>query len=211
MEREDKFILRWAKRYRATQELGGKCSKCGEDDIFVLDFHHTNPEEKEYGISKVSAHIEWSKLKKELDKCILLCRNCHSKHHIVETEKKFFENFGKIKEKAKIVDKISKPKLDDEFIYSLLKKKCSLNEISKVLKKDVSTIRDIAIRLEEIHKEKLFLRREEYNNKKEKITDSEIIKMCKKGIEVVEICKKFKISKSTLYPRIKKLKEKQLI
>lgn len=55
---------------------GGKCEKCGYDKcIAALEFHHINPLEKEYQVSKVSNSFE--KLKKEADKCQLLCANCH--------------------------------------------------------------------------------------------------------------------------------------
>ena len=53
--KKDKFILRWAKRYRAVQEMGGKCSYCEESNIFLLDFHHLDPSKKEFGISQASS------------------------------------------------------------------------------------------------------------------------------------------------------------
>lgn len=40
-----------------------------------LTFHHVNPLKKEFDISGKS--ISWERLKKELDKCVLVCRNCH--------------------------------------------------------------------------------------------------------------------------------------
>lgn len=62
---------------------GGKCQKCGYDKCqAALDFHHRNPKEKDfslckkYGCRKISDRI-----KKELDKCDLLCSNCHREEH----------------------------------------------------------------------------------------------------------------------------------
>ena len=60
---------------------GGKCSKCGYDKcIRALEFHHLNPEEKDFGISKILTR-SISSLKEEADKCILLCSNCHAEEH----------------------------------------------------------------------------------------------------------------------------------
>lgn len=203
--REDKFILRWAKRYRAVQELGGKCIRCGETNIFKLDFHHKDPKEKDFGISQLSQHATWDTLKNEIDKCILLCRNCHTEFHMEETEKKYNDNFEKIVEKSKEVHIIFRQKLDDERIYEMLKKGFSLNFISQSLKKDVSTIRDVAIRLEVLHNEKLFKRIEEYNDTKQKISNDVLLKLYNEGKSVKDIALMYNMNKSTLFPRIKKL------
>lgn len=63
------------------QYAGGKCQYCGYDKCFrALEFHHTNPEEKDFGLSKnLTKNI--SSLKEEVDKCILLCSNCHAEEH----------------------------------------------------------------------------------------------------------------------------------
>lgn len=56
-----------------------KCSICGEDRIWCLDFHHVNPDEKEGEISHLIDSP--NKLKIELEKCIVLCANCHRDIH----------------------------------------------------------------------------------------------------------------------------------
>jgi len=63
---------------RCVDYLGGKCSVCGlkTDFLAVYDFHHRNPNEKETGIRNL-LHNSWEKLEKELNKCILVCSNCH--------------------------------------------------------------------------------------------------------------------------------------
>ena len=64
--------------------LGGKCMKCGYDKcIAALEFHHRNPEEKEFGISRYQ-NLSWSRIIVELDKCDLLCSNCHKELHYEE-------------------------------------------------------------------------------------------------------------------------------
>lgn len=59
---------------------GGSCVKCGYNkSIQVLQFHHINPNEKDFTISGKSYSFE--KMKNEVDKCILLCSNCHIELH----------------------------------------------------------------------------------------------------------------------------------
>lgn len=61
---------------------GGKCEKCGYDKcIAAMDFHHENPTEKEFGLSQRGLTKSLNILKKEADKCLLLCANCHRETH----------------------------------------------------------------------------------------------------------------------------------
>ena len=61
---------------------GGKCNLCGYDKTFsALEFHHINPDEKKYGISASgTCHSIESDLE-EVQKCILVCANCHREIH----------------------------------------------------------------------------------------------------------------------------------
>lgn len=62
---------------------GGKCVRCGYDKcINALQFHHLNPTEKDFTLSKSTKPFE--ELKAEVDKCILLCANCHAEIHYEE-------------------------------------------------------------------------------------------------------------------------------
>ena len=62
-----------------------KCEICGENHIATLDFHHKNPSEKEISLSKVTTQTwGWDRIKSEIDKCIVLCSNCHRKLHFDE-------------------------------------------------------------------------------------------------------------------------------
>lgn len=61
---------------KAVLYKGGKCVICGYNKCFrALDFHHKNPKEKDFNIS--FGIKKWENTKKELDKCILVCANCH--------------------------------------------------------------------------------------------------------------------------------------
>jgi predicted HNH restriction endonuclease len=46
-----------------------------------LDFHHVDSTKKEFGIGNSGYTRSWEKVKKELDKCILVCANCHREIH----------------------------------------------------------------------------------------------------------------------------------
>jgi len=61
-----------------------KCSKCKQGKFYILDFHHLDPNEKEINVSRaVSCGFGRERLQKEIDKCIVLCRNCHGElHHL---------------------------------------------------------------------------------------------------------------------------------
>jgi hypothetical protein len=56
------------------------CSKCGDKRPYVLDFHHKDPQEKEFSISD-KARASLVVLSKELEKCVCLCANCHREEH----------------------------------------------------------------------------------------------------------------------------------
>lgn len=63
---------------------GGKCEKCGYDKCAgALQFHHKNPQEKEFSLSQInlSKELNMEQLYKEVDKCMLLCANCHAEEH----------------------------------------------------------------------------------------------------------------------------------
>lgn len=60
---------------------GGKCVKCGYDKCNgALAFHHVQPSEKEFQVSNGKT-VGFEKNKSEVDKCLLLCHNCHSEFH----------------------------------------------------------------------------------------------------------------------------------
>jgi len=65
----------------AVDYKGGKCIECGYDKcIAALQFHHTNPLQKDFSISHAKS-TTFNKIKNELDKCVLLCSRCHIEHH----------------------------------------------------------------------------------------------------------------------------------
>lgn len=69
------------RKLQAIEYLGGKCKLCGYSKCAgALEFHHKDPNEKEFALS-ASRMTSFEKSKPELDKCILLCANCHREQH----------------------------------------------------------------------------------------------------------------------------------
>ena len=57
--------------------LGGKCSKCNWNDLCGLEFHHIDPTIKKFNIAEKKFVKINQEIESELDKCQLLCSNCH--------------------------------------------------------------------------------------------------------------------------------------
>jgi hypothetical protein len=61
---------------------GGCCQICGyKKYIGALEFHHLNPNEKDFTIAHVRQYKFDDIIKSELDKCMLVCSNCHREIH----------------------------------------------------------------------------------------------------------------------------------
>ncbi len=86
-DRAKYLIIAVTKRRRklkglAIQYKGGKCMFCGYLRCSgALDFHHLDESEKSFGLSVRGLTRSWEKIKDELDKCVLVCANCHREIH----------------------------------------------------------------------------------------------------------------------------------
>lgn len=68
-------------KLEAIEYKGGICFRCGFTGHYSsFDFHHRDPYKKEFNWGK-ARKTTFSKIKVELDKCDLLCSNCHSVVH----------------------------------------------------------------------------------------------------------------------------------
>lgn len=57
----------------------GKCNICGEDRWYCLAFHHKDANTKKDTVANLLViGVSYEVLKNEIDKCILLCHNCHA-------------------------------------------------------------------------------------------------------------------------------------
>lgn len=73
---------RWKVKAMAIEYKGGSCIHCGYNKCpDALEFHHMNPAQKDFTLSGNGHCKSWEKVKAELDKCILLCANCHRELH----------------------------------------------------------------------------------------------------------------------------------
>ena len=62
---------------------GAACQDCGISDptrLEIYDYHHVDPSTKAYEVSKIIKG-PLDKLMIEVDKCVLLCSNCHKSEH----------------------------------------------------------------------------------------------------------------------------------
>lgn len=57
-----------------------ECSRCGENESCCLEFHHTDPTQKDYTVSQIAGK-SMAFILKEVAKCIVVCSNCHKKIH----------------------------------------------------------------------------------------------------------------------------------
>lgn len=82
-------ITRWRRiKEKAIQYKGGCCVQCGySTHPAALQFHHIDSTQKDVDWSKLRLR-SWNRIIEELDKCIILCANCHS---IVHSKSKYDE------------------------------------------------------------------------------------------------------------------------
>jgi len=80
-ETDKRTVIRRALKKMLVDYKGGKCERCGYNKCLrALEFHHLNPSEKDFGISGcITKNVE--ELKNEVNKCILVCSNCHAEIH----------------------------------------------------------------------------------------------------------------------------------
>ena len=58
-----------------------KCSECGHDVYEDLDYHHRDPSTKITTVSDMVGRYSRRTILNEMKKCVILCKNCHMKHH----------------------------------------------------------------------------------------------------------------------------------
>lgn len=88
------------RRIYAFNYLGNKCNKCGIKNV-KLEFDHINKNNCNFRIA-VGLEFGLDKLNEELDKCQLLCRNCHmdktlsesDRHRTTHGELGMYTNYG---------------------------------------------------------------------------------------------------------------------
>ena len=114
-------VRRFSLKEKCLAYKGGKCELCGySKSKRALTFHHMNSTEKEFGIA--GSHCrKWEDIKAELDKCQLLCMNCHMEEH----EKLDSKQFNLAAANKKFLNKCNGCNLQKKIQTNGLCKKCS--------------------------------------------------------------------------------------
>lgn len=77
-----------ALKHLLVEYRGGECEKCGYNKCEgALQFHHTDPTQKDFTLSQVNLNdtdFSIDKIKEEVNKCQLLCANCHFEEHYIK-------------------------------------------------------------------------------------------------------------------------------
>lgn len=69
-------------RVRAYKSANGGCEECGTDDAVCLDFHHPPDVDKKMAVNEMVTYgYAIETIEAEMEKCIILCGNCHAKRH----------------------------------------------------------------------------------------------------------------------------------
>ena len=226
MNKQDaEFILRWAKKIKAIDVLGGECEVCGLSDIFVLNFHHVS-EDKDFEINSKS-NRRWSIIEKEIKKCILLCSNCHMMEHSsggrISLEKKTLMEgmgFNKCVKCGFTNDDFSplcfhhvdmKNKLFSLSDYyknkGLVPMELLIKEMNKceVLCRNCHTIEHINVNKFDLLKKDIFEKVDNYKEKRHKVNREEIMSMYNDGVRQVDIARHFGCAKSTINMALKNM------
>ena len=87
LDNKEKYINK-AKKYKKTfvnwfseYKKNLSCEICNEKRYWVLDFHHRDPKEKDLEVSKIVSNCNKQQLLNEIEKCVVLCANCHRDIH----------------------------------------------------------------------------------------------------------------------------------
>jgi hypothetical protein len=223
-------ILKYSKKLRAVQELGGCCKLCGEKNIFKLSFHHTNPEDKDFALSE-KRFTRFSILKKEIEKCELLCQNCHRESHydkdLVDkrrNDKKIYLEYKGLSCEKCGYDKCQssltfhhKDKNKKEFNIGALSERInSVEELSQHIKSEIDKCEILCANCHvlehsdvdffENNFDKIINKIKTYREIQPKIDRELIRELYSGGMKQIEIAKKLNCSKSTISDIVKFIK-----
>lgn len=204
-------MRKFAKKIICVNFLGGKCTRCGIDDIHSLEFHHINPVDKDSAISDLMTY-SWNNLQIELKKCILLCSNCHGREH---TDVTFYETY-KEKINAMVKEGIGiEEKIDEKTLIKLVKEGKSQRTIGKLYGMSKTTVQ---FRIRQLLKKGL-INEEETNTLQgtdstrrciEKVTLEMILPHLNGGESIASIANRFDISFRTAQRKARRLRQSGL-
>lgn len=172
---------------------GKECEICKYNESqSSLIFHHINPKDKSYSISR--HRIRYTEdigldIKNELNKCQVLCQNCHNEKHI--NIEKFILLKEKIYEKVYSFKEIS-GKINRQEVESMYNNGISQKDIAISFKVSRGTISDII--------------KELGINREYRIDINKVAELYKGGLSPIDIARTLGINKNSIYKVVKKLK-----
>lgn len=221
-KKENEKILQYAKKIKAIEYLGGKCQICGNVNWYHMEFHHIK--NKKFNISRLlNMGYNWNLIQQELDKCQLYCRNCHQELHFNERNsddnrqitKQIYINYkgnkceecGYVKCQASLTFHHLNPN-EKEIQFSNISERLNnfddirkniLDELNKcqLLCCNCHNEKHVDIDFFEKNKELIYDKLKNFKERK-KIDHKEILELYNSGMKQIEICKKLKLSKSTV-------------
>lgn len=197
-----KALKSWAVEY-----MGGKCVHCGYNKcIAAMEFHHLDPSEKDYEPARLFGQNQPREIiKRELDKCLLLCANCHREEHY---RLKFGDEIRV--ETRKRLEKINVGALSKEYSFpenDILQDMINNNGISDVAKQISVSFDALRSHIKliglEVNQMRMTEKRRQNFKSKEKISwppDEELAEIVWK-FSMTELSRKFGVSDNAIRKR----------
>ncbi len=192
------YIRTNAKKMKMIIHMGGKCKDCGlslEEKLPIADFHHLDPKLKEFNPSDATT-MGWDKCKVELEKCVLLCTNCHRIRHY--DWERFYENREKIREYVDIVeDKQMRLVHDDDEVIKQVLLLHSQGDFLRTISDKLGIFRCSVKRI--LKQNNLTPNKWVARDELGKMSREDFQECADKGMSAGEISKKFNCCKATIF------------
>jgi hypothetical protein len=231
---EHSYVVVWAKKIKALKLIGEKCSICGENRLWLLLFHHTDPTVKEFSMVELKTY-RWSIIEKEIKKCVVVCYNCHKElHHIDKNTKSQINkkvcldflnsyscgmcgysscnealDFHHTKDKkfaiANYINSTGYYKTTDDLRPELKE------ELKKCSILCSNCHHDIHFNKEKLNKFKPTIDRYDYKEMPKPVDKNLLIKLYKNNVKQIEIARILNCTKSTVCGVLKRIAEKNLL
>lgn len=104
-----------------------------------MEFHHIDETNKSFSISETAFSKSLDELKKEVDKCMLVCANCHRELH-AEKEKEKLDNYAEY-QKYRNLKRYAYSKIDKKTVEDLISEGKKQKEISEIIGVSVATLK----------------------------------------------------------------------